>query len=356
MKRDPGENTQPHYYKKHAETWVKKTVSLDHFPHIQGYDLEKPFSFERFVESFGTTGFQASHVKQAIEIIREMREKKATIFLGFTSNMVSSGLREALCYLAKHKLVDVLVTTAGGIEEDFIKTMKPFVLGSFDAPGAFLLESGINRIGNIFVTNDRYVSFEQNFVPFLDMLYKKQHEEKKTFSAHEMIWELGKYMEKLPVQKEASIVYWAAKNNIPFFCPAVTDGALGDMLYFFKKRNQDFLLDVTKDMTAIVDKALNAETVGVIILGGGVVKHHIMNAQLFREGAEYAVYINTAADFDGSDSGGNLQEAMSWGKINPKTKYVKVFADATLVFPLMVEAAFKHSGKKPHGSHHNNNK
>ena len=41
-------------------------------------------------------------------------------------------------FLVEHKLVDVLVTTAGGIEEDFIKCMKPTYLGDFKLKGADL--------------------------------------------------------------------------------------------------------------------------------------------------------------------------------------------------------------------------
>ena len=46
---------------------------------------------------------------------------KCTIFLGYTSNMISSGVRETIRYLVQHKLVDCLVTTAGGVEEDIMK-------------------------------------------------------------------------------------------------------------------------------------------------------------------------------------------------------------------------------------------
>lgn len=46
---------------------------------------------------------------------------RSKIFLGFTSNLISSGVREHVRYLVQHRMVDVLVTTAGGIEEDLIK-------------------------------------------------------------------------------------------------------------------------------------------------------------------------------------------------------------------------------------------
>ncbi|XP_049307424.1 probable deoxyhypusine synthase [Bactrocera dorsalis] len=53
------------------------------------------------------------------EFIR--RKHSCTIFLGFTSNLVSSGLRETLRLLVEHQMVDCVVMTAGGVEEDFIK-------------------------------------------------------------------------------------------------------------------------------------------------------------------------------------------------------------------------------------------
>ena len=105
-----------------------------------------------------------------------MRREKATIFLTYTSNMVSSGIREVIKYLVKHKKVDVLVTAAGGIEEDIIKSLKPFVLGQFETPGRMLFEHGINRTGNIFVPNDRFAYFDIFMQKFYEKIYKTQKE------------------------------------------------------------------------------------------------------------------------------------------------------------------------------------
>lgn len=68
----------------------------------------------------------------------------------------------------------------------------------------------------------------------------------------------------------------------------------------------------------------NPRKTGVLILGGGLPKHHICNANMMRNGADYAVYINTAQEFDGSDSGAHPDEAVSWGKIRGSAKTVKV--------------------------------
>eukprot|EP00051_Salpingoeca_urceolata_P011975 m.148877 g.148877 ORF g.148877 m.148877 type:complete len:80 (-) comp17331_c0_seq2:679-918(-) len=67
--------------------------------------------------------------------------------------MVSSGIRETIRFLAQHKMVDVIVTTTGGIEEDFIKCMADTYLGDFARDGAALRKRGINRTGNLLVPN-----------------------------------------------------------------------------------------------------------------------------------------------------------------------------------------------------------
>ena len=305
---------------------------------IKGYDFSRPFDFEKFLESYGSTGFQASHLSIAVDIIKEMRREKAIIFLAYNSNMVSSGLRDVIAYLVKNKMVHVLVTTAGGVEEDIMKTMDPFLLGSFGLDGKTLREKGINRIGNILVPNDRYIKMEKFMEKFFLKMLEKQKKDGRVMNASEFICELGK-----EVNDESSIYYWAAKNNIPCFCPALTDGSIGDMIFFFKQEHPEFKLDITDDMVKIVNIAINADKTGIILLGGGFVKHHACNANLFREGADYAVYVSTDTEEGGSDSGARPDEAASWGKIKTKDKgrAIKVYADATLAFPLMVAGAFK---------------
>ena len=140
--------------------------------------------------------------------------------------------------------------------------------------------------------------------------------------------------------KEESIYYWAWKNKIRVYCPAIQDGALGDNIYFFNSKNENFKIDIVRDVKDFNDTTVGLVKSGVIVLGGGVVKHSILNANMLRNGADYAVYINTAEEYDGSDSGALPEEAVSWGKILPNAKSVKVFGDATILFPLLVAESF----------------
>ncbi|MFW5846890.1 MAG: deoxyhypusine synthase [Nanoarchaeota archaeon] len=293
---------------------------------VKGYDFEKEFDIGKFIKSYSTTGAQATNLAKAIEIIKEMKKNKAYVYLGYTSNMVSTGIREIIKYLVKHKFIDVLVTTGGGIEEDFIKCLGDFKIGSFDYKGKELRKKGINRIGNILVPNSRYCKFEE----FAMSVLEKHHLEIKTPS--DLIKILGK-----EINNKDSIYYWAEKNNIEIFCPAIMDGSLGDMIYFYKNyKNSKFKLDIVEDTEKLNNTSIGRNKTGMIILGGGVVKHSICNANLYRNGADYAVYINTGNEFDASDSGAKPDEAVSWGKIIPNGKSVKVHGDATIIFPLVV--------------------
>lgn len=273
-------------------------------------------------------------------------------------------MRETIRYLVEHKHVSAIVTTAGGIEEDLIKCLAPTFLGSFSSSGADLRAKGLNRIGNLVVPNSNYCTFEDWVVPILDQMLAEQEGSKK--SEEPIIWSPSKVIERLgkEIDNPASIYYWAYKNGVPVFCPALTDGSLGDMLYFhtFKSSPQVLDISITRDIRRINDVAINARRAGMIILGGGLVKHHIANACLMRNGAESAVYVNTAQEFDGSDAGARPDEAVSWGKIKiggesvkvivlsyraDRNSPTKVHAEATVVFPLIVAATFAKAKSGP---------
>jgi deoxyhypusine synthase len=302
---------------------------------IKGYDFDRGLDFKDLLEKYKSTGFQGHMLSNAIDIIRNMRDEKVKIFLGYTSNMVTSGNRDILRYLVKHKLVHVLVTTTGGIEEDFIKTMKPFIMGDFRADGTSLRKRGINRAGNIYIPNDRYIAFENFFQPVLNHFMKKQKETGQVPVPSEMIDYMGSI-----INNEDSIYYWAHKNKIPVFCPAFMDGAVGDNVYFFNYQGNDLKIDMAKDHHKLIEEVMNSDDTGIIILGAGVVEHTICNVNMMREGAKYTVYVNTAPEYDGSDSGALPEEAKSWGKISKDANTVKVFGDLTIVLPLLVAGAF----------------
>eukprot|EP00469_Lotharella_globosa_P008337 CAMPEP_0167781766 /NCGR_PEP_ID=MMETSP0111_2-20121227/6119_1 /TAXON_ID=91324 /ORGANISM="Lotharella globosa, Strain CCCM811" /LENGTH=425 /DNA_ID=CAMNT_0007672473 /DNA_START=12 /DNA_END=1289 /DNA_ORIENTATION=+ len=404
-------------------------------PQCRGYDFNKGLDYDAMFRSFLTHGFQATHFGLAVEQINMMlrwrlsQEKfdpsketedmkdpkvraatKCTIFMGYTSNMVSCGNREVIRFLLEHKLISAVVTTGGAIEEDIMKCYNPHYMGDFKLSGRELRLKGINRIGNLLVPNANYIKFEDWLKPILiDMLQEQKSVTKEVTLSKKEAREIvlnqengGVFIKECPKREELekaqligmdgklvlgdipvekhhstlsehfrthssvtltlivpgvtwspsmiirrmgekinnkdSCLYWAWKNDIPIFCPAITDGAVGDVVFFNSYKNPGLVIDTAKDIRMINEMAMNAHKTGMLILGGGVVKHHICNANLMRNGD--SVFINTGQEFDGSDSGARPDEAISWGKIRIDAKPVKVYGDASLIFPLLVSQTF----------------
>ena len=295
---------------------------------INDVKLQEKNNANDLVKQMENTGFQATHLSQAVDLIEKMKKENCTIFLGFTANMMASGLRGIVKELCEKKFVDAIVTTAGSIDHDIIKSQMPYLKGTFNSNDVELHQKGINRLGNIFVETKGFEMLEEKMQAWL----KEISEKEKVISPSELTKFIG---EKLP---EESFLHWCTKNDIPMFCPGVTDGAIGLQMYFFKQENKDFIVDVTKDMKGLADLVLEADKTGAIILGGGISKHHIIGANIIRDGLDYAVYVSTASEFDGSLSGAQTREAKSWGKIKEQGKNVQVNCDTTIAQPLMIGA------------------
>lgn len=316
---------------------IKKPVDISKLPKIEGYDFEKKFDFQEFLKSYSSSGIQASNLGNAINIMNTVIREQVPIYMSFTSNMISSGMREIIAYLAKNKHVEVMCTSAGGVEEDAIKAHLPVRMGDFSAKGEHLFEAGIGRIGNIFTTNEHYTYFEF----FIREVFETLIKEDKKITPTNIAFMMGKLIgEKKDYDEKDSFLYWAYKNDIPVFCPGIVDGAIGDIGYYFKKENPDFNIDVIEDHEKLIDRVLNSEKTAALILGGGTPKHYMLNAQIFKEGFDYAVYISTASETDASDSGGNQEEAISWAKIKPNALRAKVYCEASIAFPLLVAGSF----------------
>ncbi|XP_070703836.1 deoxyhypusine synthase-like [Pempheris klunzingeri] len=326
-------------------------------PKVRGYDFNQGVDHRALLQSFLTTGFQATNFglavqelnnmikrrQQPVEVINGIVEdpstcpclRSCTIFLSCTSNLISCGVRESIRYLAEHKMVDVFVITAGGIEEDLIKCLGPVYVGEFTMSGKDLYEKGLNRTGNTLMPDENYAKFHEWIKPILKQMLVEQNTQSVRWTPSKMIRRLGK-----EINNPESVCFWAYKNNIHVFSPALTDGALGDMLYLFSAEMPGLILDTIEDISKLNNLVLAANSTGIIALGGGVAKHHTCNANSWRDGADYAVYVNTAQEFDGCDSGARPDEAVSWGKIRAQAKAVKVFGDATMIFPLLLAETF----------------
>jgi deoxyhypusine synthase len=297
---------------------------------VEDYSFSDKMSVDNLVQQMEKAwGFTAGKLAVGVKILEDMvRDKKCVKFLSFTGNLVATGARGALKELVRRRLVDVVVTTCGTVDHDVARSWKDYYRGSFVMSDARLHQRNINRLGNVLVPNESYgLIIEKKIQGLLQSLWEEGARE---VSSAQLCSEVGKR-----VCNESSILYWAAKNGIPVFVPGITDGAVGYQTWLFSQ-DHDFKLNLLKDSGQLSDIVFSAKKSGALLIGGGISKHHTLWWNQFKDGLNYAVYISTADEWDGSLSGARPREAVSWGKINQKAQKIMVEGDASLILPIMV--------------------
>ena len=300
---------------------------------VKDYEFTEKMTVEELVLQMGAAwGFTAGKLATGVSIMEDMINSKGCVkFLSFPADICATGTRGVIKELVKRKLVNIIITTCGTLDHDVARSWKEYYKGSFIMNDSKLHKEGLNRLGNVLVPNDSYGSIiEQKIISLLEQLYK---DGRKEFSTTELCREIG-----LRCCNETSILYWAAKNNIPVFVPGITDGSVGYQLWFFSQDHKDFRINLLKDEDDLNNIVFDAKKSGSLIVGGGISKHHTIWWNQFKDGLDYVVYITTADEWDGSLSGARPREAVSWGKINEKAKRIMIEGDATVIMPIMTSA------------------
>jgi deoxyhypusine synthase len=311
---------------------------------VKDYDFTVGMSVDELVRQMDKAwGFTAGKVAVGVGIIESMINAEGCVkFLSFPADIVATGTRGVIKELVKRKLVDVVITTCGTLDHDVARCWKDYYKGSFVMNDSKLHREGVNRLGNVLVPNDSYgMIIEKKIIGLLEELYK---EGKRELSTTELCREIG-----LRCCNETSILYWAAKNNIPVFVPGITDGSVGYQLWFFSQDHHDFRINLLKDEGDLNNIVFDAKKSGALIVGGGISKHHTIWWNQFKDGLDFVVYISTADEWDGSLSGARPREAVSWGKISEKAKRIMIEGDATVIMPIMTSALIDRLSKKKTG-------
>jgi deoxyhypusine synthase len=303
---------------------------------VQDIELTKNMTTNQLIKAlYNSGGFSAKKVADGVDILEHMiKEENCVKFLSFPACIISTGTRGVIKELLKRKLFDVVITTTGTLDHDLARVWKDYYHGSFIADDKELHQQGINRLGNIFIPLECYGSIlEEKIQPILTELYAQ----KQKWSTKDLIWEFGKRLKKEKKGKD-SILYWAWKNKIPIYVPGITDGAFGSQLWMYYQDHRNFTIDLFEDEQELSDIVFTAKKTGAFIIGGGISKHHVIWWNQYCNGLSHAVYITTAVEHDGSLSGAQTREAISWGKIAEKADNITIEGDATVLLPLMIGA------------------
>jgi deoxyhypusine synthase len=284
-------------------------------------------------------GFMGRHLAEAARIFGDMvNDPKCTKFLSFPAAIIATGLRGVIVDMVKEGMVDVIVTASGTLDHDLARSWGDYYHGSFDLDDAKVKREGFHRLGNVLVPLEVYgPAIEKRLQPWLEGVHEKG---RKSVSTEDLCFGLGE------LAGPDSILHWARKKSVPIFVPGPMDGAVGSQIWLFANRRSDFQVDVVKDEKRLADIVYESKKSGALIIGGGISKHHVLWWSQFRGGLDYACYITTASEYDGSLSGAQVKEAISWGKVRPKARKTTLISDATVALPLVASYALTKRKKR----------
>jgi deoxyhypusine synthase len=273
-------------------------------------------------------GFMGRHLAEAARIYTEMLDDgSCTKFLSFPAALVATGTRGVIVDMIREGMVDVIITASGTLDHDLARSWGDYYHGSFDLDDVRVKREGYHRLGNILVPLNAYgPALEKHLQPWLERKYQAGM---TTVTTEKLCSELGE------LGDERSILFWAKKKKVPIFVPGPMDGSVGSQVWLFANRRSDFRVDVIGDEKRLADIAFDSKKSGALVIGGGISKHHLLWWNMFKGGLDYACYITTAVEWDGSLSGAQVKEAVSWGKVKSRAKKVTLYAEATTVLPMI---------------------
>ncbi len=276
---------------------------------------------------------------KAVNILTEMfRSNEYCKLISLAGPIVPGGLRNLLVELVDEGLLDGIVTTGANVTHDMLEGVgHRHLAGSETADDEVLKRRGLSRIYDLLVRQKAIEDLERTTRKMLDKL---PQERRKNISSHELLWEFGKQ-----IRDKNSLLATAYKRRAPIFCPGIFDSMLGLDLWTYSQLNP-LLINPFKDFSKLVEMTYDSKRVGVVILGGGMPKHHVLIANSYRGGVDAAIQITLDRADGGGASGAPLEEAISWGKIKTRDRIVTLVGDATVIFPLVTLAALEGSHKK----------
>ncbi|MHA2090464.1 MAG: deoxyhypusine synthase family protein [Candidatus Kariarchaeaceae archaeon] len=305
----------------------------DHQQPVNHIDLTQVDTVGSLIDQMAQSGvFGAGSLAKAIHILSEAYKNESTVFVGLAGAMVPGGMRKVISQAIRDGRIHCLTTTGANITHDLIEAFGGSHLRNVPFQSDVeLRDRGIDRVYDSFVAAGSFTSFEEQIsVIIKDIWNQKSEEEYLEYSPSELIRELGIY-----INDEDSIVKAAYDKKIPIFIPALTDSVLGLQLWLFSQFNR-FIINPIKDLGFIQNLYHESSSRCALLLGGGVPKNYTLQAALMAaQHYDYAVQVTMDRVETGGLSGASLEEAISWGKIEPTAKMVSVIADVTIVLPII---------------------
>lgn len=341
---------------------------IDGLTALESLDLGKVNSFADLLRLMGKTAFTGRKLSTAYDVLLCMaRDKECKVVLTITGAMTVAKQGRIICDLIDKGIVNAVVATgaliAHGLTESIGLAHYSVPLGSNDRE---LFAKGYNRIYDT-------LEMESNLNDVAELVtdvLNTTEPENGIWSSASFCRAVGKRLDEL--NHGRGILRSAWLNSVPVFIPAFTDSEMGldfstwAMAQSLEKKDglsPDEIFQAVPQYNPFLDLQEyarfigKANILGIFTIGGGVPRNWAqqvapyyditsdrLNIPLHAPRFQYGVRICPEPDHWGGLSGCTYTEGVSWGKfLSPEDggKYAEVFADATLVLPLLVKAVFE---------------
>ena len=320
----------------------RETFAHDPIAHVRATG---GMSVGELATAYGDGGFGADDLHEAVRLTARMFDSDVTMLMGLAGAMVPAGMRRIVADLIRDGYVDALVTTGATLTHDAIEAIGGHHHHGEVTPAdrterqhdERLRAEGVDRIYDVYLPQEHFTHFERHLrdrvFPAFD----------GAVSIRELVEELGAANAAINAEEDLDadpgIAAAAAETDVPIYCPAIQDSVLGLQAWMYSQTNP-FSLDALRDMNHLNDLVYYAGETGAFVVGGGVPKNYVLQSRLVSPDAHrYAVQLTMDPPSTGGLSGATLNEARSWGKIEPDGENATVYGDATITLPFVVAAA-----------------
>ena len=330
------------------------------FPRLLPDAVRKGISAADLIE----TAFKAYNGARLAEACRlyvgKMLPADGTVGMSLTGALTPAGLgRSCLIPLIEAGFVDWIISTGANLYHDlhFALGMELFA-GSPFLDDVELRHKGVIRIYDVL--------FDYDVLLDTDAFVRKTiqaPEFQRSMGTDEFHHLLGKYVDERERKLGArghSLLGAAFRHGVPIFTSSPGDSSIGMNVAAMTLRASRLAFDVNRDVNqtaAIVyDAKKSGRTSSVFILGGGSPKNFILQTEpqiqevmgIEERGHDYFLQCTDARPDTGGLSGATPGEAVSWGKVDPKSlpDCVVCYGDSTVSLPLITAYALSRAPRR----------
>jgi deoxyhypusine synthase len=341
---------------------------------LESLDLNGVTTFSGLVRAMSRTAFGGRQLGDALDILLAMvSDPECTVVLTLSGAMTVAKQGMIICEMIDRGMVQAIVATgalmAHGLTESIGLTHYAVDPATNDKE---LFDMGYNRIYDT-------LEMESNLNDVADLVAQVLAEYEfsgKTWWSAEFCRVLGQRLDTL--DHGPGILRSAFRKSIPVFIPAFTDSEMGlDFSTFYMRQalkkqkinssgavlNSNEVFQAIPPFNPFLDLQEYARLIGkatrlgIFTVGGGVPRNwaqqvapyyditaHRLGIKLKEPRFQYGIRICPEPVHWGGLSGCTYSEGVSWGKFMAPSeggRYAEVYADATMVWPLLMKAAIE---------------